>query len=131
MPSQAQGTFDVVMQREPPYDEREGASLARASVAKTFAGDLVGSSRADLLTAITSVQGSAAYVAIERVTGTLMGRQGTFVLQHSSTMNRGQAQQSITVVPDSATGELVGLRGQMVIEIVEGKHFYRFDIEYN
>jgi hypothetical protein len=80
-----------------------------------------------MLTAMTDVKGSAGYVAIERVTGTLQGRSGSFVLQHSSTLTRGAPQQSITVVPDSATGQLVGLAGKMMVIIVEGKHSYDFE----
>jgi len=75
------------------------------------------------------VNGSAGYVAIERVTGTLDGKHGTFVLQHSGTMNRGASTLSVTVVPDSGTGELAGLSGRMNIQIVEGKHFYELDFE--
>jgi hypothetical protein len=80
-----------------------------------------------MLNAVTEVKGSAGYVAIERVTGRLHGREGTFVLQHSGTMNRGQAELTISVVPDSGTQQLVGLAGKVTIEIVDGKHFYSFD----
>jgi hypothetical protein len=80
-----------------------------------------------MLTAMTSVKGSAGYVAIEKVTGTLRGRSGTFVLQHSATMNRGTPQLSLTVVPDSGTGQLTGVAGSMTIKIADGKHFYEFD----
>jgi hypothetical protein len=73
------------------------------------------------------VKGSAGYVAIEKVTGKLHGRAGTFVLQHTGTMNRGAQKLSITVVPDSGTGELVGLSGKMNIIIAGGKHSYEFD----
>lgn len=75
------------------------------------------------------MNGSAGYVAIERVTGTLDGKRGTFVLQHSGTMNRGASSLSVTVVPGSGTGELVGLSGRTDIQIVEGKHFYEIDFE--
>lgn len=80
-----------------------------------------------MLTAMSRVEGSAGHVAVERVTGTLHGRSGTFVLQHSGTMNRGAPQLIITVVPDSGTGRLVGLAGTMVIKIEAGKHFYEFE----
>ena len=76
---------------------------------------------------MTDVQGSAGYVAMERVNGKLHGRNGTFALQHSGTMTRGAPQLIITVVPDSGTGELAGLSGKMTINIVDGKHFYEFD----
>ncbi|MEZ4680004.1 MAG: DUF3224 domain-containing protein [Caldilineaceae bacterium] len=95
-------------------------------IEKSFAGDLIGSSKGQMVAAMTPVEGSAGYVALERVTGTLDGRHGTFALQHSSTMNR-VPQQSITVVPDSGTEELIGLAGSMVIHIVEGDHRYIFD----
>ena len=80
-----------------------------------------------MLSAMTEVKGSAGYVAMERVTGTLHGRSGSFVLQHSGTMTRGAPQMSVTVVPDSGTGQLAGLAGQMTIKITDGKHFYEFE----
>lgn len=80
-----------------------------------------------MLTAGTSVKGSAGYVAIERVSGSLKGRSGTFVLQHSGTMSRGAPQQTITVVPDSGTGQLIDLAGQMTVNIADGKHLYDFE----
>lgn len=94
---------------------------------KRFHGDLEATSKGEMLTAGTSVEGSAGYVAIERVSGTLHGRRGTFVLQHSGTMTRGAPQLTITVVPDSGTNELVGLAGRMVITIADGKHSYDFE----
>jgi len=95
---------------------------------KRFHGDLVGTSRGQMLTAGTDVKGSAGYVAVERVTGALQGRSGTFALQHSGTMTRGAPELTITVVPDSGTGELAGLEGKMAIRIEGGQHFY--DLEY-
>jgi hypothetical protein len=97
------------------------------SIDKQFHGDLEAVSKGQMLTAMTDVKGSAGYVAMERVTGTLHGRSGSFVLQHSSTLTRGAPQQSITVVPDSGTGQLVGLAGKMAINIVDGKHSYDFE----
>jgi hypothetical protein len=96
-------------------------------IEKQFSGDLEATSKGEMLTAGTSVKGSAGYVAIEKVSGALHGRSGTFVLQHSGTMTRGAPQLTITVVPDSGTGELVGLAGKMVINIVNGKHSYDFE----
>jgi hypothetical protein len=98
------------------------------SVDKQFRGDLEGTSKGEMLTARTSVKGSAGYVAIERVSGSLKGRKGSFVLQHSGTMTRGTPQLSILVVPDSGTGELAGIAGKLMINIDGGKHYY--DIEY-
>jgi hypothetical protein len=94
------------------------------SIDKKFSGDLEATSKGEMLSAMTDVKGSAGYVALERVSGTLHGRNGTFVLQHTGTMTRGAPELSITVVPDSGTGQLVGLASKMTIKIVEGKHFY-------
>ena len=127
MTKHATGTFDVKATPEPPEDKAEGSTLGRFSLAKQIHGDLEGTSTGQMLTAGTDVKGSAGYVAIERVTGTLNGRKGSFVLQHSGTMNRGAFQLSITVVPDSGTGELVGLAGKMAIIIADGKHSYDFE----
>jgi hypothetical protein len=94
---------------------------------KQFHGDLDATSKGQMLAAGTGVKGSAGYVAIERVSGKLHGRSGTFVLQHSGTMTRGTPQLSVTVVPDSGTGELIGLSGKMAIIITDGKHSYDFE----
>jgi hypothetical protein len=108
-------------------DNAEDATLGRMSIDKQFHGDLEATSKGQMLTAGTGVKGSAGYVAIERVSGTLHGRSGTFVLQHSGTMTRGAPQLTITVVPDSGTGQLVSLAGKMAIKIADGKHSYDFD----
>jgi len=97
------------------------------SIDKQFHGDLEATSKGEMLSAVTSVKGSAGYVAMERVSGTLHGRSGAFVLQHSGTMTRSAPQLSITVVPDSGTGQLAGLGGKMDIKIADGKHSYTFD----
>jgi hypothetical protein len=97
------------------------------SIDKEFHGDLKGTSKGQMLAAGTEVKGSAGYVAIERVSGMLRGRSGTFALLHSGTMTRGVPHLSITVVPDSGTGDLVGVAGQMTINIVDGKHFFEFE----
>ncbi|HMM67686.1 MAG TPA: DUF3224 domain-containing protein, partial [Dokdonella sp.] len=83
----------------------------------------------EMLSAMTSMKGSAGYVAIERVVGSLQGRRGSFVLQHSGTMNRGEPSLSVTVVPDSGTGELEGLSGTLGITVREGIHCYGFDYQ--
>ena len=127
MSSHANGTFDVVVKPAAPDDKADGSTLGRMSLEKQFHGDLEGTSKGEMLAASTEVKGSAGYVAIERVSGTLQGRKGTFILQHTGTMNRGALQLSITVVPDSGTGELAGLAGQMMIKVTDGKHFYEFD----
>ena len=127
MSTRATGSFEITMNPQPPYDTAEGASLGRATFVKEFKGDLMASSTVEMLSAVTEVKGSAAYVAIERVIGTLQSRAGTFVLQHSGTMTRGETSLTVSVVPDSGTGELKGLAGTMKIEIVGGTHLFTFD----
>jgi hypothetical protein len=121
----ASGAFDVKLTPQSMVDSQDG--LARMSIDKQFRGELEATSKGEMLSAGTNVTGSAGYVAIERVTGTLAGKRGTFVLQHNATMNRGAPQLSITVVPDSGTDQLTGLSGTMGIRIESGKHFYDFD----
>ena len=123
---EAHGTFEVTLTPEP---DSLGTALGRMRIDKTFSGDLAGNSEGTMLAAHGSVKGSAGYVALEEVKGTLGGRSGSFVLQHSGTMDRGTPSQSVTVVPDSGTGDLVGLRGTMTILQEEGGHAYRFTYE--
>jgi hypothetical protein len=125
--TRASGTFTVKLTPQELHTQIEGAPVGRLSIDKQFQGDLEGSSIGEMLSAMTDVKGSAGYVAIERVAGTLHGKRGTFVLQHSGTMTRGVPQLSCTVVPDSGTGELTGLSGWLAINIVDGKHLYEFD----
>ena len=122
------GPFDVRL-NSLPFDEKTADPLlARMSIDKQFHGDLEATSVGQMLAANTAIKGSAGYVAIERVTGTLKGRSGSFTLQHSATMTRGTPHLSITVVPDSGTGQLAGLSGKMDIKIeADGKHFYDFE----
>ena len=122
----ARGPFEVKLSPQPLSYDAGGAMLARMSLEKQFHGDLEATSSGEMLSAGTAA-GSGGYVAIERVTGTLAGRSGAFVLQHSATMNRGVPSLSITVVPDSGTGELAGLSGAMNIVIEDGKHSYAFE----
>ncbi len=124
MTQQAAGTFEVSMKPLSSPEDPPGAIPGRMSLDKQFSGDLVAVGQGQMLTAVTPTQGSAAYVAIERVTGALHGRAGSFVLQHSGTMNRGAQQLSVTVVPDSGTDALAGISGQLTIRIADGKHFY-------
>jgi hypothetical protein len=123
----ANGSFDVKLTPEGTPDVLPGSTLASLAIDKIFRGDLAATSMGRMLSAATDVKGSAGYVAIERVAGTLHGRSGTFVLQHNGIMTRGAGQLTITVVPDSGAGELAGLAGQMTIDITGGKHFYDFD----
>lgn len=127
VPTRASGTFEVKLSPQPMRDDVNDATLGRMSIDKQFHGDLEATSEGEMLTAMTDVKGSAGYVAVERVRGTLHGRSGTFVLQHSGTMTRGVPELTITVVPDSGTGELAGLAGKMAIQIAEGKHSYDFE----
>jgi hypothetical protein len=122
----ATGTFEVKMQ--PQSDENVGdPTVGRMSLDKQFQGELEASSKGQMLAVRGDVPGSAGYVAMERVTGTLSGRTGTFALQHTGTMTRGVPELSVTVVPDSGTGELTGLAGKLAINIVDKQHFYEFE----
>jgi hypothetical protein len=123
----ANGTFAVQMKPQDDGSSADGVSLGRMSLDKVFAGDLVGTGQGQMLTALTAVKGSAGYVAIERVTGTVHGKAGSFVMQHSGTMNKGAQQLSITLVPDSGTGELVGIQGVFRLRIEAGQHHYALD----
>lgn len=127
MTDRARGAFDVTTTPQPPEGKAGEANLGRLWIDKKFHGDLEGASQGEMLAVATEVEGSAGYVAMERVTGTLGGRRGTFVLQHGGTMTRGVPRLTITVVPDSGTGELAGLTGNMAIEITGGQHFYDFE----
>jgi Protein of unknown function (DUF3224) len=127
MTARASGTFEVKLIPQPSDDETQDPTLGRMSIDKQFHGDLEATSKGQMLSAMSSVKGSAGYVALERVVGLLQGRSGSFVLQHSGTMTRGVPQLSVTVVPDSATDQLEGLSGRMTINIAEGKHSYEFE----
>jgi len=122
----ATGPFDVKV--IPQDDKSADAALGRMTIDKQYHGDLEGTGKGQMLTAGTEVKGSGAYVAIERVTGTLRGRTGSFVLQHSGTMTQGVPHLTITVVPDSGTGQLAGIAGAMnIIIAADGKHSYEFE----
>jgi hypothetical protein len=125
MNTHANGTFDV--QLKPQDDKSADTVVGRLLIDKQFHGDLEGTSKGQMLTAITGIKDSAGYVAIERVSGTLQGRKGTFVLQHTGLMTRGEPQLTIIVVPDSGTEELAGIAGKMTIKIADGKHSYDFE----
>lgn len=127
--STARGTFDVTVEPITPNEEVEGLTFSHMSLDKRWEGDFEGTSTGEMLTAGTMVDGkmSAGYVASERMHGSLAGRRGRFVLQHTATMDRGSQSLTITVVPDSGTGELKGLSGSLAIEIVDEQHHYNFD----
>ena len=124
--NRATGTFDVKLNPLAAYNA-DDASMGRMSIDKQFHGDLEATSKGEMLSSMSSVKGSGGYVAIERVTGALGGREGTFVLYHIGTMTRGEPQLSVRVVPDSGTGSLTGLTGTMTIDIDAGNHSYGLD----
>jgi hypothetical protein len=121
------GSFDITLTPQSPVPAIEAAKLGRQTFDKTFHGYLSAHSLGEMLAAGTAVKGSAGYAAMERVTGTLQEKKGSFVLMHTGTMSRGASQLAIQVVPDSGTDALIGLTGTMDIQITDGKHFYTFD----
>ncbi|MEO6392682.1 MAG: DUF3224 domain-containing protein [Pyrinomonadaceae bacterium] len=121
----AKGTFEVKMAPVAADTIAAEAGLGMYSIDKTIRGDLEGTTKGQMMA--TSVEGgSGAYVALEKVTATLNGHKGTFVLVHRGLMNKGAAELTVTVVPDSGTGELTGLTGTFDIKINDGKHLYAF-----
>lgn len=122
----ATGRFDIKLQPEGLSPVAEATGLGRFSLDKQFSGDLQATSQGEMLSFHSTTAGSAGYVAMEHVQGSLHGRSGSFVLQHSASMAQGESTQSISVVPDSATDALQGLRGSMQITIDNGQHSYRF-----
>ena len=126
----ARGSIDVTMEAEPPYLEQDGIKLNRNVVRKEFLGDLVGASEAQMVAAYTATPGSAGYVAIEHFSGSVGGKSGSFVLQHNGLMNRGEAELTATIVPDSGTGELAGISGTLEIDSDAGGHTYILKYEY-
>jgi len=124
------GTFNAILNPLDGYAKGEnGVKLGRMSIEKVWNGELKGKSKGEMLSAMTSVKGSAGYVAIEQVTGSLSGKKGSFVLQHYGTMDKGQDRLVLEVVPDSGTGELKGLTGKMDIRIEGDTHYYDFEFE--
>ena len=124
------GEFEVKLQPMDFYAKgTDGINLGRMSIDKTFSGALEAISTGEMLSAMTTTKGSAGYVAIEQVVGSLSGKKGSFVLQHFGSMNRGNASLVLEVVPDSGSGELTGLSGKMLIKIENGKHLYEFEYE--
>ena len=121
------GTFEVTMQGEPPYETVEQVPFARASFDKRFSGPLEATGKVHMLSARTAESASAGYVALERITGTLDGKRGTFALVHLGLMDRGKSSLTVSIVPDSGTGELKGISGSMTIDIIERQHHYTLD----
>lgn len=130
MSTHAAGTFEIESWDEKPYEMREGTLLTRTRLTKTFSGDVEGESTAELLMAYGSEEGSAAYVGLERVTGRVHGRFGSFVLWHNAAMERGKGKFSLDVVAEPGTGELRGLRGEARI-CVEPGGGHSFTLDYD
>jgi hypothetical protein len=122
----AKGTFEVTITPQPHQEGVGDPGVARMALAKIFTGDMNGAGNGQMLAYRSSVTGSAGYVAMEKVQGMLNGRRGSFIMQHNGTMNRGEPQLSIKIVPDSGTDELSGVAGEMLLNIDQGKHFYEF-----
>lgn len=131
MTYRATGTFEVNLTPLGEPDSASGQTLGRMTIDKRFHGDLAGVGNGQMLTALTGVEGSAGYVAIERVIGTLHGRAGSFVFQHNGLMARGAQTLTITVVPDSGTEQLAGLAGLFALSVVVGQHTYVFEYTLN
>jgi len=125
--ARAKGEFEAKRSAEPPCDLGDGVQAGHFRCDKRFHGALDAIGVVHMLAVGTAVEGSAAYVAVERISGTLEGRTGSCLAQHNGTTDRGTPSLSVTVVPDSGTGELAGLAGRIAIDIVDGKHFYTFD----
>lgn len=124
---QAKGEFEVTRMPQEELDIGGGASIGHSRFDKRFHGPLDAVSVVHMLAVMAPTPGSGAYVAIERIEGTLDGLRGSFHVQHNGTMDRGKPTLDITVIPDTGTGDLVGLHGRIAIDVVEGKHFYTFD----
>jgi hypothetical protein len=123
----AAGPFDVKVIPQKADDAGEAGAFARMFLDKYYHGDLEGPSKGQMMATSVTPEGSGAYVALERVSGTLHGRRGSFVLMHNASMTRGVPAMNITVVPESGTGELVGLQGRLLIIIEKGAHSYELD----
>ena len=121
----AKGTFEVKL--TPEQDASGESVVGKMSIDKQFQGDIEGTSKGLMVMAGTAMQGSAGYVALEKVTASIDGKGGTFYLQHNGIMNRGEGTLNVVVIPDSGTEELTGLSGSMSIKIEDGKHYYEFD----
>ena len=124
---QIKGEFEVEREIRPAVDLGDGVQAAHMRFDKVFRGPLEATSVVQMFAVGTAVEGSAAYVAVERVVGRLDGRSGAFCMQHSGIMDRGAPSLTVSVIPDSGTDALAGLRGTLAIDIVDGKHFYTFD----
>jgi Protein of unknown function (DUF3224) len=129
MSQRATASFDITSWEEQTYDEQDGIKLSRTRVVKTFRGEIEGESTAELLMALAG-EDSAAYVGVERVTGRVNGRSGSFVYLHTATAGRGAQAASWPVLAGSGTGELAGISGQARIDnLPDGGHVFTLDYE--
>lgn len=124
MTQRAAGSFTVSMKPAAPTERAGVTTLGRMVLEKAYSGELAATGSGEMLTAVTDTKGSASYVAIEQVTGVLLGRQGSFTVHHTGTMSGGVNQLAIGVVPDSGTGELAGITGELRLQVVDGEHRY-------
>jgi hypothetical protein len=124
-----EGAFDIKMSPASAPEHQGRTATGRMLLEKQYSCELQAGGKGEMLTAMTDTKGSAAYVAIERITGTLKGKAGSFVVQHAGTMRGGDSQLSVTIVPDSGTGELAGISGRMSLKQVDRKHRYELDYE--
>jgi hypothetical protein len=124
--NKAKGIFSVKMT---PRDLGEGSAVGAMNLDKKYSGPLEAAGSGEMLAIQSGVEGSAGYVAMERVTGNLDGKNGSFALMHFGVMDRGTPSLHIKIVPDSGTGELTGISGTLTINIENGEHFY--EIEYD
>jgi hypothetical protein len=123
------GTFELSMSAQPPMHDADGVTITTITVDKRFAGPLRADGRVHMISATTPITDSAGYVAIERITGSLDGRSGSFLVVHTGLLDRGQPTLAVSIVPDSGTGELTGIRGRMTIDAAEGTHVYALTYE--
>jgi len=123
----ARGTFSVELEASPPFEEDAGIAFSRVRVDKRFEGTLEAESVVHMLAVMTPVKTSRAYVAVERVVGTLDGREGAFAVTHLGVQTADEQSLALAIVPDSGTGELEGITGTLSIEFTDGQHFYEID----
>jgi hypothetical protein len=127
MAQRATGPFDVSMKPASPPEKEGRTAIGRMVLDKQYFGELAATGKGEMLTAVTDTKGSAGYVAIERISGTLNGRKGSFVLQHNGTMRAGEQNLSTSIVPDSGTEQLAGISGTLAMKVVDGKHVYELN----
>lgn len=129
MSLRATGKYELEWDEQPPYDEAEGATLATVTITKTWTGDIEATSVTKMIKAMTAEPTSAGLVAIERVNGKVNGKVGSFVLQHNAVSDRGDRFLNIVVLPDSGTGELTGIKGKLLLDVVDGAHNVTLEYE--